>query len=153
MKRRDAIKGLIVGTPAAMAAGCTRPTDPAPRPAAGVTLTDFAAKPVDREALIASLGLEFTAAERALVFPLLDGFHAQGDGLDKIPDPALPVKYPRERGARPADADNTLGAWYWRMACCVQLPHCPFRRSRFLRVGDHARLRACGVGDGVSTSP
>jgi Amidase len=71
-------------------------------------------QPVDREALIASLGLEFTAAERALVFPLLDGFHAQGDALDKIPDPAPPVKYPRERGSRPADADNTLGAWYWR---------------------------------------
>ena len=83
-------------------------------PPAGVTLADFAAKPVDREALIASLGLEFTAAERALVFPVLDGVHAQGDALDKIPDPALPVKYPRERGSRPADADNTLGAWYWR---------------------------------------
>ena len=114
MKRRDAIKGLIVGTPAAMAAGCTRPVDTTPPPAAGVTLADFAAKPVDREALIASLGLEFTAAERALVFPLVDGLHAQSAALDKIPDPALPVKYPRERGSRPADADNTLGAWYWR---------------------------------------
>ncbi len=114
MKRRDAIKGLVVGTPAAMAAGCTRPADTTPPAPAGVSLADFAAKPVDREALIASLGLEFTAAERALVFPLLDGVHGQGDALDKIPDPALPPKYPRERGSRPTDADNTLGAWYWR---------------------------------------
>jgi len=112
MRRRDAIKGLIVGTPAAMAAGCTRSTDPAPPPAAGVSLADFAAKPIDREALIASLGLEVTAAERALVFPIVDGLHEGSDALDKIPDPAVPVKYPRERGSRPADADNTLGAWY-----------------------------------------
>jgi hypothetical protein len=92
MNRRDAIKGLIVGTPAAMAAGCTRPADTAPPAPAGVTLADFAAKPVDREALIASLGLEFTAAERALVFPIVDGLHAQSDALDSIPDPAVPVK-------------------------------------------------------------
>jgi amidase len=30
--------------------------------------------------------------------------------------PRLPVKYPRDRGYRPADAENRFNAWYWKCA-------------------------------------
>lgn len=34
--------------------------------------------------------------------------------LSEIPDPKLPVKYPRTPGYRPVGEDNPLNAWYWR---------------------------------------
>ena len=34
--------------------------------------------------------------------------------LDSLPEPTLPVKYPRGPGHRPDPEDNPLNAWYWR---------------------------------------
>jgi amidase len=34
--------------------------------------------------------------------------------LDQLPEPALPVRYPRTPGWRPDPGHNRLGAWYWR---------------------------------------
>jgi amidase len=34
--------------------------------------------------------------------------------LDQLPEPAVPVRYPRTPGWRPKAAENYLGAWYWR---------------------------------------
>ncbi|KAJ7343094.1 hypothetical protein OS493_040558 [Desmophyllum pertusum] len=36
-------------------------------------------------------------------------------GLYELPDPKLPVKYPRTPGYRPTQEDNPCNAWYW---CC-----------------------------------
>ena len=45
-----------------------------------------------------------------LIAPLLESYSR----LDQLPEPALPVKYPRSPGYRPRPEDNPLGAWYWR---------------------------------------
>jgi amidase len=45
-----------------------------------------------------------------LIAPLLESYAR----LDQLPEPALPVKYPRSPGYRPWPEDNPLGAWYWR---------------------------------------
>ncbi|XP_031562595.1 uncharacterized protein LOC116298327 [Actinia tenebrosa] len=34
--------------------------------------------------------------------------------LHDLPDPKLPVKYPRSQGYRPTAQENPLNAWYWR---------------------------------------
>lgn len=34
--------------------------------------------------------------------------------VESLPDPRLPVKYPREPGGRPPAGDNPLNAWYWK---------------------------------------
>lgn len=34
--------------------------------------------------------------------------------LDVLPEPTLPVKYPRDGGWRPTADENPLNAWYWR---------------------------------------
>ena len=51
----------------------------------------------------------------------LDSFHgliapimASYERLDQLPEPTLPVKYPRTPGHRPTPQDNPLNAWYWR---------------------------------------
>ena len=51
----------------------------------------------------------------------LDSFHgliapimASYERLDRLPEPSLPVKYPRTPGHRPTPQDNPLNAWYWR---------------------------------------
>ncbi|MCH8087144.1 MAG: amidase [Chloroflexi bacterium] len=45
-----------------------------------------------------------------LIAPLLESYAR----LDQLPEPTLPVKYPRSPGYRPGPEDNPLGAWYWR---------------------------------------
>jgi amidase len=87
-------------------------------------LASFREAAVGREALIASLGLEFTAPERQVAFALLDGFSAGLRALDAVPDPLPAVAFPRARGVRPLDADNPLGAWYWRTSV-KGAPHGP----------------------------
>ena len=34
--------------------------------------------------------------------------------LDEIPEPLLPVKYPRSAGRRPSAEENPFNAWYWK---------------------------------------
>ncbi|XP_070558579.1 amidase-like isoform X1 [Ptychodera flava] len=36
------------------------------------------------------------------------------DMVDSLPEPLLPVKYPRTPGYRPRPEENKLNAWYWR---------------------------------------
>ncbi|XP_070558592.1 amidase-like [Ptychodera flava] len=36
------------------------------------------------------------------------------DVVDSLPEPLLPVKYPRTPGYRPRPEENKLNAWYWR---------------------------------------
>jgi len=38
--------------------------------------------------------------------------------LDELPEPKLPVRYPRTAGHRPEPEDNPLNAWYWR--CTIE---------------------------------
>ena len=45
-----------------------------------------------------------------LIAPMLESY----DRLDQLPEPTLPVMYPRDPGHRPKPEDNPLGAWYWR---------------------------------------
>ena len=45
-----------------------------------------------------------------LIAPMLESY----DRLDQLPEPTLPVMYPRNPGHRPKPEDNPLGAWYWR---------------------------------------
>ena len=50
------------------------------------------------------------ASFQALMAPTLLSYAR----LDQLPEPTLPVKYPRRPGYRPQPADNPFGAWYWR---------------------------------------
>ncbi|XP_071961362.1 amidase-like [Antedon mediterranea] len=36
------------------------------------------------------------------------------DEIDALPEPSLPVKYPRTPGYRPTEEENVHRAWYWR---------------------------------------
>ncbi len=45
---------------------------------------------------------------------LMDGVLASYARLDQLPEPRLPVKYPRDAGYRPGPAENPYNAWYWR---------------------------------------
>lgn len=45
---------------------------------------------------------------------LMAGVLASCQRLDQLPEPTLPVKYPRDTGYRPRPEDNPLNAWYWR---------------------------------------
>ncbi len=47
-----------------------------------------------------------------IVAPIVAAYAA----LDAIPDEKPAVKYPRERGHRPTEAENPHGAWYWKTA-------------------------------------
>lgn len=45
---------------------------------------------------------------------LVDATLESYDRLDELVEPIPPVRYPRERGQRPAGSGNPLGAWYYR---------------------------------------
>ncbi len=62
----------------------------------------------------AALHFEFSEAELAefaLFTAPLAGDYAT---VESLPDPRLPVKYPRTSGQRPPAAENPLNAWYWK---------------------------------------
>ena len=70
---------------------------------------------VEELARIASLygfdiGLDRLERFRAIIEQTL-GSYAR---LEELAEPALPVKYPRRPGHRPAPEENPLGAWYWK---------------------------------------
>jgi len=56
-------------------------------------------------------GSELMAYQEAISSTLADTYQR----LYELPDPKLPVKYPRTPGYRPALEDNPYNAWYW---CC-----------------------------------
>src|SRR4051794_41676940 len=53
---------------------------------------------------------ERLAEYAAAIDPALDSFAR----LDELANPALPVRYPRTPGHRPAPEDNPCNGWVWR---------------------------------------
>ncbi|MGH7388324.1 MAG: amidase [Candidatus Rokuibacteriota bacterium] len=58
--------------------------------------------------------LDLTADDLASFRELMDGTIASYRRLDQLPEPRLPVKYPRTPGSRPGPEENRLNAWYWK---------------------------------------
>ena len=65
-------------------------------------------------AIAEEYGLDLSEAElesfRRLMAPILASYAR----MDQLPEPALPVRYPRLPGYRPGPDENPLGAWYWK---------------------------------------
>jgi amidase len=56
-----------------------------------------------------------TLTEDAASFcSLMAGSIASYARLDELPEPKLPVKYPRDPGYRPPAEENPYNAWYWK---------------------------------------
>jgi amidase len=68
----------------------------------------------DLDRIAADFGFWIPAERRETVAALVEGLLAPYDRLDAMAEPVPPVRYPRAAGERPAEADNPLGAWYWR---------------------------------------
>src|SRR5579883_1568173 len=61
-----------------------------------------------------SFGMTLTAADAASFRGLMAGSIASYNRLDELPEPKLPVKYPRLPGYRPGPQENPYNAWYWK---------------------------------------
>jgi amidase len=59
-------------------------------------------------------GLELSAEDLATYRQFISGALATLRRLDELPEPKLPVRYPRTSGHRPSPDDNPGNAWYWR---------------------------------------
>jgi len=59
-------------------------------------------------------GLDLSEADLESFQGLVAGALASYARLDELAEPALPVRYPRTPGHRPAPEQNPLNAWYWR---------------------------------------
>lgn len=59
-------------------------------------------------------GFDLTQEEVETFSVFIEGLLPSYEWLDTLPEPALPVKYPRDAGCRPAPEENPLGAWAWR---------------------------------------
>lgn len=57
---------------------------------------------------------ELSAEELTAFKGFMDSIIASYEWLDTLPEPGLPVRYPRDAGWRPAPQDNPYGAWAWR---------------------------------------
>jgi amidase len=55
---------------------------------------------------------DYLAAVERIIIPLASAYAA----LDQMPDELPAVKYPRDAGVRPTDAENRHGAWYVKTA-------------------------------------
>src|SRR5438093_311504 len=64
--------------------------------------------------LAASFSLNVTKEDLESFQGLMADMLASYTRLDELPEPLLPVTYPRHPGFRPQPAENPLGAWYWR---------------------------------------
>nr|NIS36465.1 amidase [Actinomycetota bacterium]NIU22351.1 amidase [Actinomycetota bacterium]NIV58916.1 amidase [Actinomycetota bacterium]NIW32916.1 amidase [Actinomycetota bacterium] len=64
--------------------------------------------------LAADFGLEASEADARSYAGLMAGIAASYDRLDELPEPTLPVKYPRTSGYRPGPEENPYNAWYWK---------------------------------------
>lgn len=58
--------------------------------------------------------MELSAEDLASFRNLMSGILASYARLDQLPEPTLPVRYPRAPGYRPPAEENRLNAWYWR---------------------------------------
>lgn len=61
-----------------------------------------------------SFGMQLTSKDAASFRGLMAGSIASYNRLDELPEPRLPVKYPRAPGHRPQPDENPLNAWYWK---------------------------------------
>ena len=61
-----------------------------------------------------SFGMTLTAEDAASFRGLMAGSIASYNRLDQLPEPKLPVKYPRTPGYRPGADENPFNAWYWK---------------------------------------
>ena len=59
-------------------------------------------------------GFDLTGAELESFQRIVGGMMSTCARLDELPEPALPVRYPRTSGHRPLPDENPLNAWYWR---------------------------------------
>lgn len=73
-----------------------------------------APKPERIRAIARSFGMELDEAEAQVFAGLMGGLKASYDALDRLPEPDLPVKYPRTSGYRPGPEENPYNAWYWK---------------------------------------
>ncbi len=61
-----------------------------------------------------SFGMTLSSSDAASFRDLMRGAIGSYNRLDEIPEPMLPVKYPRSAGHRPSAAENPFNAWYWK---------------------------------------
>ncbi len=61
-----------------------------------------------------SFGMTLSSSDAASFRDLMRGAIGSYNRLDEIPEPTLPVKYPRSAGHRPSAAENPFNAWYWK---------------------------------------
>ena len=61
-----------------------------------------------------SFGMKLSSRDAESFRGLMAGSIASYDRLDELPEPKLPVKYPRAAGYRPGAEENPWNAWYWK---------------------------------------
>ena len=61
-----------------------------------------------------SFGMTLTSEDAISFRGLMAGSIAAYNRLDELPEPKLPVKYPRSSGYRPAAQENPWNAWYYK---------------------------------------
>ena len=64
--------------------------------------------------LAKDFGMTLTDEDAASFRGLMAGSIASYARLDELPEPKLPVKYPRGPGYRPPAEENPYNAWYWK---------------------------------------
>ncbi|XP_033113996.1 amidase-like [Anneissia japonica] len=66
------------------------------------------------EELAKRIGIDLSDDEVQEYSELIKGLMGCFVSVEKIPEPTLPVKYPRLPGYRPSAEENPLNAWYWK---------------------------------------
>lgn len=61
-----------------------------------------------------NFGMTLTPEDASSFQRLMAGSIASYNRLDQLPEPKLPVKYPRTPGYRPGAEENPWNAWYWK---------------------------------------
>ncbi len=64
--------------------------------------------------IAADFGIELTQADAQSFAGLIKGLKPSYDRVDEIPEPRLPVNYPRNPGEQPKPEENKYNAWAWR---------------------------------------
>src|SRR5579864_431129 len=64
--------------------------------------------------IAASFGMTLTSEDAASFRGLMAGSIAAYNRLDDLPEPKLPVKYPRSSAYRPTAQENPWNAWYYK---------------------------------------
>jgi amidase len=64
--------------------------------------------------IAASFGMTLTPEDAASFRGLMAGSISSYNRLDQLPEPKLPVQYPRTPGYRPDAKENPWNAWYWK---------------------------------------